>query len=121
MLEKKTEKIKKVNKYLYLHLLLFFFSFCGVFSKLASQNEFLSMKFIIFYGISILILGIYAILWQQILKKFSLTTAFFNKAITIIWGMLWGIIFFKETITLNMIIGAIIVLIGVGLVVKDYE
>ena len=117
----KTRKMKKVNKYLYLHILLFFFSFCGVFSKFASQNEFLSMKFIIFYGISILILGIYAILWQQILKKFSLTTAFFNKAITIIWGMLWGIIFFKEAITINMIIGAIIVLIGVGLVVKDYE
>ena len=76
---------------------------------------------IIFYGVSILILGMYAILWQQILKRFSLTTAFFNKAITIIWGMLWGIIFFKEAITINMIIGAIIVLIGVGLVVKDYE
>lgn len=115
------EKKKKINNYIFLHILLLFFSFCGVFSKLASQNEFLSIKFIIFYVISILILGIYAILWQQILKKFSLTTAFFNKAITIIWGMLWGIIFFKETITLNMIIGAIIVLIGVGLVVKDYE
>ena len=92
-----------------------------MFSKLAAQNDFLSIKFCLFYGISILILGVYAILWQQVLKRFSLTTAFFNKAVTIIWGMLWGILFFKETITLNMIIGAIIVLIGVGLVVKDYE
>ena len=69
------EKKKKINNYIFLHILLLFFSFCGVFSKLASQNEFLSIKFIIFYVISILILGIYAILWQQILKKFSLTTA----------------------------------------------
>lgn len=113
--------MKKINKYVWLHLLLFLFSFCGVFSKLAAQNEFLSLKFCIFYGISILILSIYAIFWQQILKKFSLTTAFFNKAITIIWGMLWGLIFFKETIKINMIIGTIVVLIGVGLVVKDYE
>lgn len=120
-MEQKKEKKNKISKYVYLHILLLCYSFCGVFSKLASQNEFLSTKFIIFYGISILILGIYAIFWQQILKKFSLTTAFFNKAVTIIWGMLWGIIFFKETITLNMIIGAIIVLVGVGLVVKDYE
>ena len=88
---------------------------------MASQNEFLSLKFCLFYGMSIFILGIYAIFWQQILKKFDLTTAFFNKAITILWGMLWGVLFFKETITLNMIIGAVIVLIGVGLVVKDYE
>lgn len=113
--------MKKVNKYVLLHLLLFFFSFCGVFSKLAATNDFLSFKFCMFYGISILILGIYAILWQQILKRFSLTTAFFNKAVTIIWGMLWGAIFFKETITINMIIGTIVVLIGIGLVVKDYE
>ncbi len=114
--------MKKINKYiLSLHLLLFCFSFCGVFSKLASQNEFLSIKFCIFYGISLFILGMYAIFWQQILKKISLTTAFFNKAVTIIWGMLWGVLFFRETISINMIIGAIIVLIGVGLVVKDYE
>lgn len=113
--------MKKINKYVYLHLLLFFFSFCGVFSKLASNYDFLSIKFCIFYGVSIGILGIYAILWQQILKKFSLTTAFFNKAITIIWGMLWGVIFFSETITINMIIGTVIILLGIGLVVKDYE
>lgn len=55
------------------------------------------------------------------IKKFSLTTAFFNKAVTIIWGMLWGSMFFKEAITWNMILGTIVVLIGVGLVVKDYE
>ena len=113
--------MKKINKYVYLHLLLFFFSFCGVFSKLASNNEFLSLKFCVFYRISIIILGVYAILWQQILKKIPLTTAFFNKAVTIIWGMIWGIVFFKEAITVNMVIGAIIVLVGVGLVVKDYE
>lgn len=117
----KDKKMKKYSKYIYLHLLLLFFSFCGVFSKLAAQNQFLSIKFCVFYGISIIILGIYALLWQQILKRFSLTTAFFNKAITIIWGMLWGLIFFNETITTNMIIGTIVVLLGVGLVVKDYE
>ena len=30
--------MKKINKYVYLHLLLFFFSFCGVFSKLAWRS-----------------------------------------------------------------------------------
>ena len=58
---------------------------------------------------------------KQILKKFSLTTAFINKAITIVWGMLWGVLFFKEQITVNMIIGAIIVFIGVSLVVISDE
>lgn len=111
----------KIKDYILLHTLLFAFSFCSVFSKLAGSNEFLSFKFCLFYGISIIILGIYALLWQQILKKFSLTTAFINKAITIVWGMLWGVLFFKEQITVNMIIGAIIVFIGVILVVISDE
>ena len=111
----------QVNKYIYLHLLLLLYSFCGVFSKLATQNKFMSLKFCLLYGTSLMILGIYAIFWQQILKKFSLTTAFFNKAITIIWGMILGVLFFSEKITLNMIFGTIIVFIGIGLVVTDYE
>ena len=45
--------MEKVNKYVLLHLLLFAYSFCGVFSKLASGNEFLSLKFaqLILHGI----------------------------------------------------------------------
>ncbi len=108
-----------MKKYFYLHLLLFFFSFCGVFSKLAAGQEFLSVKFCLFYGISIAILGIYAILWQQIIKKMPLVNAFLNKAITIIWGMIWGALIFNEVITLKMILGCIIVIIGIVLVVKE--
>lgn len=113
--------MEKIKKYVLLHLLFFEISFCSVFSKLAAQYEFLSFKFCVFYGISLLILAIYAFFWQQILKHFSLTTAFFNKSITIIWGILWGIIFFKEKFAFNMIIGVIVILIGIGLVVSDYE
>ena len=109
------------KKYIYLHVLLFLLSFSGVFSKLAAQNEFLSIKFCVFYGISIVILGIYAIFWQQILKKFSLTTAFINKAIIIVWGIIWGVLIFNEELKINMIIGAIIVFIGIYLVVISDE
>ncbi|MNT04470.1 4-amino-4-deoxy-L-arabinose-phosphoundecaprenol flippase subunit ArnE [compost metagenome] len=104
-----------------LHILLVFYSFCGVFSKLASGYEPLSIQFILFYGTSIFILGFYAILWQQVLKHFSLTVAFMNKAVTVIWGVIWGFIFFDENITIKMVIGTIIVLIGICLVVKSDE
>ena len=113
--------MKKVNNYLFLHLLLLLLSFSSVFSKMASQNSFLSFKFCLFYMIALMILGIYAIMWQQVLKKFTLTSAFLNKSITIIWGMIWGFIFFKEAITVNMIIGAIFVFVGISLVVKEIE
>ena len=107
--------------YLFLHIELFILSLGGVCSKIAAQNDFLSFGFIFWYGLVILNLGVYAIVWQQIIKHLPLTTAYANKAITIVWGILWGVIFFNEQIKWNMIIGAIIVIVGVLLVVKSDE
>lgn len=114
-------KNKKINSLIILHIMLFIYSFCSVFSKIAGESEFLSTKFFICYGISLLILFLYTIAWQQILKKVPLIIAFLNKSITIIWSMIWGVIIFKESITFNMILGSIIVFIGVSLVVKSDE
>lgn len=116
--------LKKNNKiviFIYLHLLLLFVSFGPVFSKLASNYDFLSLKFILFYGIMMVIVGIYAVFWQQIIKRIPLTTAFCNKAVNIIWGIVWGTLLFKETIKINMIIGAVIVIVGVIIVVMADE
>ena len=88
---------------------------------MASQYDFLSFWFIFFYGLVILNLGVYAIVWQQIIKKLPLNTAYSNKAITIVWGILWGFLFFREQITWNMIVGALIVIVGVVLVVRADE
>ena len=113
--------MKKIKEYLPLHLLIFMYSICSVFSKLASNEKFLSGPFILYYGISILILGVYAILWQQILKKFQLNVAFISKSVSIIWGMLLGLLIFNEQIKITMIIGCVIVLIGVITVVSSNE
>ena len=114
----------KSNKFKYfvvLHVLLAIYSLSGVCTKMASRYDFLSFWFIFFYGLVILNLGVYAIVWQQIIKKLPLNTAYSNKAITIVWGILWGFLFFREQITWNMIVGALIVIVGVVLVVRADE
>lgn len=110
-----------VKNYILLHAVIFLLSLGGIASKTAATKEFLSFEFIFFYGLVIINLGIYALAWQQVLKRIPLTTAFCNKAVTIIWGMIWGALIFGEQITVNMIIGAVIVLIGVCLVVTSDE
>lgn len=106
----------------FLHLLIMVYSLGGVFTKTASNSEFPSFKFILCYGIVIFILGIYAIGWQQIIKRMPLTTAFANKAVTVVWGIIWGVIFFRESITLGKLIGAALVIVGVILfVIADGE
>lgn len=111
----------KIKSFIELHMLLAIYSLGGICSKLAGQYEFLSFWFIFFYGLVILNLGMYAIVWQQIIKKLPLNTAYSNKAVTIAWGILWGFLFFKEKIKWNMILGAVIVIIGVIIVVRADE
>ncbi len=105
--------MKKTKTLLLLHLMLMIYSMSAICSKMAAKQEFLSIKFCIFYGIVILLLVFYAVGWQQIIKRLPLTTAFANKAVTVIWGIVWGIIFFKEPITPGKIIGAIMVIGGI--------
>lgn len=121
MMEMRKMKSNKLKYYIALHTELLLFSLGGVCTKLASQQKFLSFWFIFFYGLVILNLGVYAIVWQQIIKKLPLNTAYSNKAVTIVWGILWGFIFFQEQIKWNMLVGAAIVIIGVIVVVRADE
>lgn len=119
-MENKKKKFD-IKTYAVLHAILLLYSFVGVFMKLAFKNEFLSFDFLLFAGLAVMFLGIYAILWQQVLKKLPLTVAFTNKAICIVWGMLWGALFLGDEITWYKIVGSIIVFIGVVLVVSNNE
>lgn len=114
-------KNRKINSFLTLHVLLIIYSLFGMFSKIASQYTFLSLKFCLCYAVVIVNLGIYAICWQQIIKNMPLVTAFANKAVTIVWGIIWGKLFFDEKITVQKIVGAIIIIIGIVCVISEKE
>lgn len=105
--------------YIFLHILLAVYSTAEVFSKLASSEPFGGPKFFLFYGCMIVILGLYAIGWQQILKKMPLTAAFANKSICIIWGSLWGIFLFRESLSVGKVAGIILIIIGIILFETD--
>jgi len=109
----------KIKNYIFLHACLLFYSIGAIFAKTASSKAFLSFEFILYYGLFLVVLFIYAILWQQILKRFPLTVAFANKAIVILWGIIWGCVFFGETFRWGMILGSIVIVTGIYLVVSD--
>ena len=115
------EKTKKIQTYVLLHILLLVFSLGGICSKYAANSEFLSFRFFLFYGLVLLDLAIYAVAWQQIIKRLPLVTAYANKAVTIIWGLIWGIVIFGEALTVQKVIGTLIIVAGVVLVVKADE
>ncbi|MEE0391171.1 MAG: EamA family transporter [Lachnospiraceae bacterium] len=121
MKQREKAKTSKIKVVLLLQILLMVYSLFGICSKLAAQQPFLSFKFIMYYGIVILNLAIYAVCWQQIIKRIPLVTAFANKAVTVIWGLIWGKIFFQEAITAQKLLGAFIIICGIVLVVTEKE
>lgn len=98
-----------------LHLLLMVYSLCSICGKLAAGFDFLSPGFVLCYGGMIAVLGIYAIGWQQVIKRMPLTSAYANKAVTIVWGIVWGALLFGEQVTPHKLLGAAVVLAGVVL------
>ena len=101
----------------FIQMAVFVYSFCGVFQKFASREETLSLLFLVFYGCSFAVLFIYAILWQLVLKKMDLSVAYSNRAVAMIWSLLWGVLFFGETLKWNQVIGALVICYGVHKVV----
>ncbi|OUO85833.1 transporter [Gordonibacter sp. An230] len=101
--------------FLALHVLLVFYSVAAIFSKLAAQHEAFSPLFCAFYLAALAVLAIYAVGWQQVLKRLPLTTAFANKAATVVWGMVWGVVVFGESLTPGKLAAAAFIVSGVVL------
>lgn len=89
------------------------YSTTGVFSKLTSAEEFLSFDYFAFLSLVLLAMGIYAFLWQIILKKLSLSQAFLFKSMTVVFALAFAYFLFDEKITWNNIIGACIIIVGI--------
>ena len=114
--------MKQAKWFLILHIFLGIYASSSVCSQLGARQPFLSVPFILLYGAMLLALVVYAFGWQQVIKHLPLTTAYANKAVTVVWGILLGFLLFGETVTPRQILGAIVIIIGIVLFVRaDHE
>jgi len=117
----KKEKSANIKTYILLHLIILGYSVSALLSKTASGQVFISTNFILCYGGAVFLLVVYALMWQQILKRLPLSVAYANKAISLLWGLIFGMLFFHESITVGKIIGIALVCGGILLVVNNNE
>ena len=112
--------------FLMLQVVFLIYSFTSLTQKLASSflpkdtgtteelaRQLLNWKLILSAGLVVLLLGVYALLWQQVIKRFELSVAYANKAITLLWALVWGIFIFHEEITPGKVIGILLVMAGI--------
>ena len=104
-----------------MHIAFLVYTLYPLLGKFATRYEMLSFQFVALYCLVFAILFLYAILWQQVLKRIPLTTAIANKSITIVWGMIFGLLLFGEGISLKMLIGAVLILSGILILSTEKE
>lgn len=98
---------------------VFVFALAMIAQKYAGLHEFPSMIFIVSFGASLFFNFVYAIAWQQILKRLPLAEAYSHRSMTVLWSLLFGYILFQESITIPMLLGSVLIVAGVYLVQTD--
>lgn len=93
----------------------------SLFTKYASQQEFMSWNYIVGLIGAVGVMGLYAVLWLQVLKRVELSLAYMFKGTSLIFVMLLACILFGEQITWNNIVGALIIISGIVLFANSAE
>jgi drug/metabolite transporter (DMT)-like permease len=104
------------NKFVQIFAANVLFSFTGVMAKFAGFDGFGSVRFFVFFGLQLFMLGLYALFWQQIIKNFSLIAATASKGIMVILNLLWAVFIFNESVSFFNILGAAIIITGIYIV-----
>ena len=120
-MKSQSDKKTKLTSILFMHAAFLVYTLYPILGKFATRYEMLSFQFVALYCVVFAILFLYAILWQQVLKRIPLTTAIANKSITIVWGMIFGLLLFGEGISLKMLIGAALILSGILILSTEKE
>lgn len=87
----------------------------GICTKMAALCEPFSWAYLLWFAGAVAIIGVYALLWQQVLRRIELSTAYMFKGTTLIFTMLFAALLFGESITIPNIAGSIIIIIGITL------
>lgn len=96
----------------------FVYACTSIFTKMASRQEMLSWQYLFWIAGAVVVMGVYALLWQQVIARMPLSTAYMFKGTSLIFVLLFSAMLFGEVITLNNVIGAVVIIVGIVLYAK---
>lgn len=91
----------------------------SIFTKMASRQEILSWPYILWIAGAVGVMGVYALLWQQVIRRMPISTAYMFKGTSLIFVLLFSALLFGEGITTNNLIGSAIIIAGIVLYAKS--
>lgn len=79
------------------------------------MHPFLSWQYILYVIGAVGVMGVYAIMWQQIIQRMDISLAYMFKGLGVVFALIICHYVFGEVITMKNIIGASIIILGVTL------
>lgn len=95
------------------------YSLTDLFTKLASSHAFLSYNYILYIICAVSTMALYAIIWQQIIKRMPVSEAYMFKGTTVIFTMCIAVFIFNEPLEITNLIGALLIVFGITLFAKS--
>ena len=111
-------KKKSILFFAALQAAVLFYSFSSLLTKLAGQEDGLTARFFLLYGGALVIMAVYAVCWQQFLRRLSLTTAYSSRTVSMIWSMILGALLLHEKIKLTAVIGTVLIFVGLYVIIS---
>lgn len=113
-----TSTTKPFQTYLTLVGVNLIYACTSICTKMASRYEILTLPYLVWIAGAVGIMGVYALLWQQVIARMPLSTAYMFKGTSLVFVLIFSTLLFGETITINNIIGSIIIIAGIMLYAK---
>ena len=106
------------SKYLALISVNLVYACTSICTKMASRQEVLSWSYLLWIVGAIGIMGVYALMWQQVIARMPLSTAYMFKGLSLVFVLLFSFFLFGELITVNNLLGSTLIITGIVLFSK---
>lgn len=113
--------MNKTVQYVALVLVYLFYAGISVIMKYTGLQQPLTIEWCVGFVLLVGTLGIYAIAWQQILKRIELGVAYMFKGLSLFFIMVLLAICYGEPITPMKLLATGIIIVGIALYAKSNE
>lgn len=113
--------MNKTVQYISLVLVYLFYAGISVIMKYTGLQQPLTIEWCVGFVLLVGTLGIYAITWQQILKRIELGVAYMFKGLSLFFIMVLLAICYGEPITPMKLLATGIIIVGIALYAKSNE
>lgn len=97
------------------------YALVSLLAAMVARLPMFSLMFLLGVGGVFLLFGLYAIVWQQLLKRLPLSLAYMFKGTSLLFVLLLSALFLGDAITWENLVGAALIIVGIVLFARVDE